>query len=83
MPGSTRVSGRSAPRASRPQEKVMNIAQYFKDARAELGKVSWPSRQQVLEGTQAVLIFVVALTVIVWVMDLLFTNGINAALGLR
>jgi preprotein translocase subunit SecE len=37
----------------------------------------------VLEGTQAVLIFVVALTVIVWVMDLLFTSGINAALGLR
>ena len=61
----------------------MNIAQYFKDARAELSKVSWPSRQQVLEGTQAVVLFVVALTVIVWVMDLLFTSGINAALGLR
>ncbi|MBZ9712655.1 preprotein translocase subunit SecE [Deinococcus multiflagellatus] len=58
----------------------MNLIQYFRDSRAELSRVSWPSRAQVLEGTQAVLIFVIALTVIVWIMDLLFHNLIRAVL---
>lgn len=61
----------------------MNLIQYFREAREELSRVTWPSRQDVLEGTQAVLIFVVALTLIVWVLDLLFGNGIRAALAWR
>ena len=56
---------------------------YFSDARAELSRVSWPSREQVVEGTQAVLIFVVALTLIVWLMDLIFGWGIHQALNSR
>lgn len=58
----------------------MSMVQYFKDARAELARVSWPSRSDVLEGTQAVLIFVISLTLIVWVLDLLFGTLIQAAL---
>lgn len=61
----------------------MNLIQYFRDAREELARVTWPSRQDVLEGTQAVLIFVVALTLIVWVLDLLFGTAIRAALEWR
>lgn len=58
----------------------MNLIQYFRDSRAELARVSWPTRQQVFEGTQAVLIFVVALTLIVWVLDLVFSNVITLVL---
>ncbi|GGS08259.1 preprotein translocase subunit SecE [Deinococcus sedimenti] len=58
----------------------MNLIQYFRDSRAELSRVSWPTRQQVLEGTQAVLIFVVALTLIVYALDLLFGNLIRLVL---
>ncbi len=61
----------------------MNLMKYFSDARAELSRVSWPSREQVVEGTQAVLIFVVALTLIVWLMDLIFGWGIHQALNSR
>ena len=61
----------------------MNLIQYFRDAREELARVTWPSRQDVLEGTQAVLIFVVALTLIVWALDLLFGTAIKAALAWR
>lgn len=50
----------------------MNLLQYIKDSREELTRVTWPTRPQVIEGTQAVLVFVVALTLIVWLMDLLF-----------
>lgn len=58
----------------------MNLIQYFRDSRAELSRVSWPSRAQVIEGSQAVLIFVVALTLITWVMDLAFGNLIRFVL---
>ncbi|MDV6373508.1 preprotein translocase subunit SecE [Deinococcus arenicola] len=58
----------------------MNLTQYFRDSRAELSRVSWPTRQQVFEGTQAVLIFVVALTLIVWVLDVVFSSLVRLAL---
>lgn len=58
----------------------MNLIQYFRDSRAELGRVSWPSRPQVLEGTQAVLVFVVALTLIVWLMDMTFSSLVRLLL---
>lgn len=58
----------------------MSLVQYFNEAREELARVSWPSRTSVIEGTQAVLIFVVSLTLIVWVMDLVFGTGIQSAL---
>ncbi len=59
----------------------MNLIQYFRDSREELSRVSWPTRQQVIEGTQAVLIFVVALTIIVWLMDLTFGSLIRLVLA--
>ncbi|THF85941.1 preprotein translocase subunit SecE [Deinococcus sp. KSM4-11] len=58
----------------------MNLIQYFRDSRAELSRVSWPTRAQVLEGTQAVLIFVVALTLVVWLMDVGFSALIHLIL---
>ena len=58
----------------------MNLIQYFRDSRAELARVSWPTRQQVFEGTQAVLIFVVALSIIVYVLDLVFSTLIRLVL---
>ena len=48
------------------------IVRYFQEARLELSRVTWPTRHQVLEGTQAVLIFVVALTLITFIYDKVF-----------
>ena len=56
------------------------LVQYFKDARAELGRVTWPSREQVFEGTQAVLVFVIALSVVVYLYDLIFGNLVKLVL---
>lgn len=50
----------------------MNLAEYLRDSRAELARVTWPTREQVIEGTQAVFIFVIALTLAIYVMDVLF-----------
>lgn len=56
------------------------IVRYFQDARAELSRVTWPNRAQVLEGTQAVLIFVVALTLIIFAYDAIFSRLIKLVL---
>ncbi|GAA4007400.1 preprotein translocase subunit SecE [Deinococcus rubellus] len=50
----------------------MNIVQYFKDAQGELSRVTWPTREQVFEGSQAVLIFLVGLVLIIFVLDKVF-----------
>lgn len=54
---------------------------YFQEAREELTKVSWPTRDQVLEGTQAVLVFAVMLTLFVFLLDNLFGLGIRQVLS--
>ncbi|GGJ73766.1 preprotein translocase subunit SecE [Deinococcus aquiradiocola] len=56
------------------------LVQYFKDARAELGRVTWPTREQILEGTQAVLVFVIALSVVVYLYDLIFDQFVKVVL---
>lgn len=54
---------------------------YFQEAREELSKVSWPTRDQVLEGTQAVLVFAALLTLFVFALDNLFGFGVRAVLS--
>ncbi|GGR24715.1 MULTISPECIES: preprotein translocase subunit SecE [Deinococcus] len=56
------------------------LIQYFRDARAELGRVTWPNREQVIEGTQAVLVFVIAITLVVYLYDLIFGSLVKLVL---
>lgn len=48
------------------------IVRYFQEARAELARVTWPTREQVVEGTQAILVFTVVAMVILGFYDLVF-----------
>ncbi len=59
----------------------MSLGQYFRDSREELSRVTWPTRSQLWEGTQAVLLFLVALTLIIYLMDVVFTFLIGALLS--
>ncbi|ADW20818.1 preprotein translocase subunit SecE [Thermus scotoductus] len=48
------------------------IVRYFQEARAELARVTWPTREQIVEGTQAILVFTVVAMVILGFYDLVF-----------
>lgn len=48
------------------------IVRYFQEARAELARVTWPTREQVIEGTQAILVFTLVAMVILGLYDLVF-----------
>lgn len=54
---------------------------YFKDMKAELKKVIWPTPKQLMNNTLAVIAFTIIIAVIVFVLDLCFNaiteNGIT------
>ena len=55
---------------------------YFKDMKAELKKVIWPTAKQTANNTVAVVVFTLAIALIVFVLDVVFDfankNGVVA-----
>ena len=47
---------------------------YFKDMKAELKKVIWPSGKQTVNNTMAVIVFTLVAALIVFVLDLCFDS---------
>lgn len=48
------------------------MVRYFQEARAELARVTWPTREQVIESTQAILVFTLVAMVVLGLYDLVF-----------
>ncbi|GAB6118498.1 preprotein translocase subunit SecE [Thermoanaerobacter brockii subsp. lactiethylicus] len=49
------------------------IVKFFKDIRAEMKKVTWPSRKTVITYTEIVLIVMALLTVFIFLIDSIFS----------
>jgi len=54
---------------------------FVKDARVEVRKVVWPTRQETLQTTLAVLIMVVIVAIMLWLIDLALGTGVNSLLA--
>ncbi len=61
---------------------LARIVNYFREARAELARVTWPSRDEIIQSTEAVLLFTFFMMVILWVYDLFFGWFIQGVTGL-
>jgi preprotein translocase subunit SecE len=57
------------------------IGLFYRQVVAELRKVIWPSRKELGTYTSVVLVFVIAVTSIVGVLDLLFTKLVLRVFG--
>lgn len=55
--------------------------QLRKDSMVELRKVVWPSRQEALQTTLIVLLFVVAVALIMFVLDWVLNGAVSAVIG--
>lgn len=53
------------------------LTTYLRNSRAELGRVTWPTRNEVIQATQATLVFVVITLVFLMVADLTLGNLIS------
>ena len=58
------------------------LGRFFREMKAELKKVSWPSRAETLKKTGIVILCVLIVGVIVWIFDGIANGLINALLSL-
>jgi preprotein translocase subunit SecE len=57
--------------------------QFFKEVIAELRKVAWPTRQEVVAYTIVVLVAVIVIATVIFGMDFVFTKAILALFGVE
>lgn len=53
------------------------IVRYLRNSRAELGRVTWPTRDEVIQSTQASLVFVIITAIFLLIADTTLGNLIN------
>ena len=56
---------------------MKGILQYLRNSRAELGRVTWPTRNEVIQATQATLLFVLLTVAFLLVADTTLGNLIG------
>ena len=59
---------------------MKGLLRYLRNSRAELGRVTWPTRDEVVQSTQATLVFVLVTVAFLLVVDAIFGNLITAIL---
>jgi preprotein translocase subunit SecE len=65
---------KAAAKKSDSGKKRFNLVKTFKDMWAELKKVTWPSRKDLIRQSTVVIVFVLILTVVVGLMDYVLSN---------
>ncbi|MGH3319788.1 MAG: preprotein translocase subunit SecE [Streptosporangiaceae bacterium] len=73
----TTGGGKSPPGGKRRTTPAL----FYRQVVAELRKVIWPTRNELVTYTAVALTFVIIMTVIVSVLDYLFTKGVLAIFG--
>lgn len=58
------------------------ILKFFREAKSELKKVTWPSKSQLIHNTIIILVFIVIMAVILSVLDLGFSKLFQLATSL-
>ena len=56
---------------------IQDITTYFRGVKAEWGKITWPEKNQVVVETIFVLAIVIAFTLFVYIIDLIFKFGLE------
>lgn len=75
------VSENSTVSKAETEKKENRIVKYFREARAEMRKVTWPTRQEALHLTGIVLAVTVAMSILLWILDILFSGVMSALIG--
>ncbi len=73
-----RASKRSSERSP---GRIRNIGTFYRQVVAELRKVIWPTRKELITYTTVVVVFVLVMTAIIGVFDLVFGKGVLAIFG--
>jgi len=80
----TDVPDRDRPQGGSTGEKQSlgaRLALFYRQVIAELRKVIWPTRRELITYTSVVIVFVAVVATIVAVFDLIFAKGVLAVFG--
>ena len=55
----------------------MSPLQFLKEVKEELERVTWPSKEEVVEATTGIIIFCAFIAVYFWVLDTIFARGLE------
>lgn len=61
--------------------KKFDIAKSFRETKAEIRKVTWPSRKELLQHTEVVVTSIILVGAVLWVVDLAFGEALNLFLS--
>ncbi len=64
------------------RKRQLGIVRYFRETIAELRKVNWPSRQEATQLTVIVLVVVFLMSMLLGVLDLLFSRLFGLIVGI-
>ena len=74
------------PKAKSDKEKkpgfFKRLGRFFRELKAELKKVAWPTRADTLKKTGIVIVCVIVVGIIVWIFDGIASSVIDALLSL-
>ncbi len=57
--------------------KKGKMVSYFKGVKAELKKVIWPTKKELINYTGVVIIITAIIAIIVWILDILINGGLS------
>ena len=77
----SRASGRSRTALATEGNPVRRLIQFFRQVIAELRKVIWPNRRQMVTYTIVVLVFVSFMTAYIAGLDAIFLEGVRWIFG--
>ena len=61
--------------------KKFDIAKSFRETRAEVKKVTWPNRKELLQHTEVVVASIILVGAVLWLVDMAFGQVLNLFLG--
>jgi preprotein translocase subunit SecE len=73
--------GKSGKTKKRKPSIFARISRFIREVIAELRKVIWPTRKELITYTGVVLVFVLIMAGIVALLDFVFTQGVLAVFG--
>ena len=77
----TAAGGKGAKKPPRGRGGLRRIPRLYREVAAEMRKVIWPTRRELLAYSSVVLVFVTAMVLLVAGMDFVFAKGVLAVFG--
>lgn len=67
--------------SDREPGRLRRMIRFYRQVVAELRKVIWPTRRELLTYTSVVLVFVVFMVIVISIYDFAFSQGVLAVFG--